>query len=295
MLETCRVDADQMQPLDAGAQVPDATTLAAHGFEQLSAARWYAAIGDGAASNLGSGGDRHGVAAINLGTSGAVRLLEEGTEVNVPYGLFGYRIDESRYLVGGAVSNLASLIQWCWRELDIPESIDELDELLESRTAPDHGLSVLPFWLNERAPRWRDDLAGTIFGITQATTSLDIAQATLESAFHRLALIISALRDTRSIERIVVSGGLVTRPSAMQRLSNVLNEPLDICSVTDASIRGAVAYVLSREAIQISSPEVAYRLSPDAALSEQFSQHRAHQLELERVSRGRYWSSAYAA
>jgi len=282
MLEVCRVNADQMQTLDAGPQKPDVARLAVHGFERLAAARWYAAIGDGAASNLGSGGDRHGVAAINLGTSGAVRLLEVGTEVDVPYGLFGYRIDESRYLVGGAISNLASLLQWCWRELDIPESIDELDNLLESRPAPDHGLVVLPFWLNERAPRWRDDLAGTIFGITQATTSLDIAQAILESAFHRLALIISALKDTRAIERIVVSGGLATRPSAMQRLSNVLNESIDVCSVTDASIRGAAAYVLSRENIQISSPEVAYRLKPDAELSGRFSQHRLHQLELER-------------
>jgi len=282
MLKICRVDVDRLQQLDAGPQRPDSAKLARHGLERLGDARWYAAIGDGAASNLGSGGDRHGVAAINLGTSGAVRLLEVGTEVNVPYGLFGYRIDEERYLVGGAISNLASLLQWCWRELDIPDSIDQLDDLLESRQTPEHGLAVLPFWLNERAPRWRDDLSGTIFGITQATTSLDIAQATLESAFHRLALIISALKQTRSIERIVVSGGLATRPSAMQRLSNVLNEPLEVCSVTDASIRGAAAYVLSRENITISSPEIAYRLIPDPKISERYSQQRDQQIQLER-------------
>lgn len=282
MRQVCGVDANQLPRLDAGAQTPDHACLARHGLSDLKDARWYAAIGDGAASNLGSGGDRPGVAAINLGTSGAVRLLETGAEVSAPYGLFGYRLDESRYLVGGAVSNLASLLQWCWRELDIPESYDEFEDLLAPRQRPEHGLSVLPFWLNERAPRWRDDLAGGIFGITQSTTSLDIAQATLESAYHRLALILDALNRTRQIKRIVVSGGLATRRTAMQRLCNVLGEPMDVCSVSDASIRGAAAYVLSREGVVIDEPDVAFSLTPDTELKSIFLEDRNRQLELER-------------
>ncbi len=282
MREICDVAAEQLPRLDPGPQRPDHTRLVQHGLEDLTDARWYAAIGDGAASNLGSGGDRPGVAAINLGTSGAVRLMESGENLDAPYGLFGYRLDESRYLVGGAVSNLASLLQWCWRELEIPDSYDAFEDLLESRPAPEHGLSVLPFWLNERAPRWRDDLTGGIFGLTQSTTSLDIAQATLESAYHRLALIVDALSKTREVKRIIVSGGLATRRSAMQRLCNVLGEPIEVCSVSDASIRGAVAYVLSREGVVIDEPDVAFSLTPDRQLKAEFASQRDRQVEFER-------------
>ena len=44
-------------------------------FPELRDVPWYPAIGDGAASNLGSGAVHPGVAAINIGTSAALRVI----------------------------------------------------------------------------------------------------------------------------------------------------------------------------------------------------------------------------
>jgi gluconokinase len=44
-------------------------------FPELREALWFPAIGDGAASNLGSGATKPGVAALNCGTSAAIRVV----------------------------------------------------------------------------------------------------------------------------------------------------------------------------------------------------------------------------
>ena len=50
----------------------------------LAEVPWVPAIGDGAASNLGSGCDSDRRIAINLGTSGAIRVLFRAERVEIP-------------------------------------------------------------------------------------------------------------------------------------------------------------------------------------------------------------------
>src|SRR5690606_13467965 len=54
---------------------------------QLRDARWYPAIGDGVASNIGKVCDDPSAVALALGTSGAMRLLMRGTPESIPDGL----------------------------------------------------------------------------------------------------------------------------------------------------------------------------------------------------------------
>ena len=60
-------------------------------FPELKGVPWFPGIGDGAASNLGSGATRPGLAAINVGTSAAVRVIREAKGVRAPLGLSCYR------------------------------------------------------------------------------------------------------------------------------------------------------------------------------------------------------------
>ncbi len=62
-------------------------------FSALSGTKWFPAIGDGAASNVGSGATAPGFAAINVGTSAALRVVTKAG-VRAPFGLFSYRIDK---------------------------------------------------------------------------------------------------------------------------------------------------------------------------------------------------------
>src|SRR5439155_9607313 len=117
--------------------------------------------------------------AINFGTSAALRVMKSSGRAQAPFGLFCYRVDERRFLIGGALSNAGNLRAWCVRELRLNE--DSIERELAARPAPLHGLSVLPFWLAERAPSWDEKKTGAIAGITQHTSALNILQAFTEA------------------------------------------------------------------------------------------------------------------
>ena len=163
-------------------------------FPVLSGVPWFAAIGDGAASNLGCGATQPGLAAINVGTSAALRLMKTGARPKAPFGLFCYRVDPSRYLVGGASSNAGNLRAWCLRTLQLKPA--QLEAQLAARPLPVHGLSVLPFWSAERAPSWNEDATGSIIGISHHTTPLDLFQAITEAGLYRIARIADLVLKT---------------------------------------------------------------------------------------------------
>jgi gluconokinase len=71
LLRKCGISAARLNAIsDAPGQI---TAAKARQFPELAGVPWFPAIGDGAASNLGSGATRTGVAAINVGTSAALR------------------------------------------------------------------------------------------------------------------------------------------------------------------------------------------------------------------------------
>ncbi len=213
-------------------------------YPALKDALWWPAIGDGAASNLGSGATRPGRAAINMGTSGALRVMREGPDAQSPFGLFCYRVDETRYVVGGAVSNAGNLRAWCRRELRLPANDRAIEAALAARPGPIDSLVVLPFWSPERAPTWCEDLGGVINGLNQNTTALDLLHAATDATYHRLAMIadlslgVGGSGDPRQTQ-IIVSGGILKSPSSLQRLADVLGRPLHPSTEPEASLRGA--------------------------------------------------------
>jgi gluconokinase len=205
-------------------------------WQALRAVPWFPAIGDGAAHSLGAGAAVPRVAALNVGTSAAIRLLCRPNSA-VPLGLFRYRIDQDRELVGGAISNAGGLRQWCCDHLRLPPE-RVLERVLAQRPGPLPGPEVLPFWLAERAPTWRDAAGGMIRGLTQATTAVDLYQAITEASYQRLAMILARLPRPRGL-CAVASGGVQRSPQALQRLADVLGIPLGVSREAELSLRGA--------------------------------------------------------
>src|SRR5205823_4546348 len=71
-----------------------------------------------------------------------------------PRGLWCYRLDRRRALLGGATSEGGNVYAWCRQMLKLPGD-DQLEAALAALPAADHGLTVLPHWAGERAPRRR--------------------------------------------------------------------------------------------------------------------------------------------
>ena len=274
LLDRLRLTRDHLNDLTEAPFEPTARWRGRRAFSQLAAARWYPALGDGAASNLGSGAVRPGLAAINVGTSAALRVMRAGPVRRFPFGLFCYRVDAARHLIGGAVSNAGNLRAWCLRELRLDEL--GLERRLAGRPLPAHGLTVFPFWSAERAPTWDEEHRGRIDGITFSTTALDILQALTEAAYFRIALIADLItRREPAAPQFIVSGGIERSPSSLQRLANILDRPIYPNAEPEASIRGAALYALEREGCRIVPLRLARPVRPQPAAAAAYKKERA--------------------
>lgn len=279
MLRLVKLTPEKLRPL-SDEPTPVAGALASE-FPELRGVPWFPAIGDGAASNLGSGATRPGLAAINVGTSAAIRVMREGQPASAPFGLFCYRVDARRYLVGGAVSNAGNLRAWCLRELKLTDG-PEIETALAARPGPQHGLSVLPFWTAERAPMWNEDDLGAIHGLRQSTTALDILQAITEATYHRVGRIHELLMaQEKTAPKLIVSGGIQKSASSMLRLANVLGQPVYASDEPEASIRGAAILALERLGFPIPEIKLSHPVKPQVKLAREYRAEREKQRELE--------------
>ena len=159
---------------------------------------WFPALGDGAANHIGSGCARPDQFSLMVGTTGAMRVLVPTIADGIPAGLWCYRLDRRRLIMGGALSNGGDVYAWLKRTLAFPKDVEAR---LEAATPGAHGLIVLPFLAGERSPYWRADLRGAIAGLSLATEPFDILHASLESISLRFREIYNLLVQERGRSR----------------------------------------------------------------------------------------------
>ncbi len=248
----------------------------------------FPAIGDGAASNLGSGAFAPGVVAINVGTSAAVRTVIT-TDAPLPFGLFRFVVDRERFLLGGAVSNAGNLRAWCRRELRLPNDEGELEKILRREAPRSNRLTILPFWASERAPSWPEHLDGVILGLTQASSAGDLLGATNAAISYRLADILELLEGAVGrAKKIIVSGGILHSPASLQLLANSLGRDLEVCGDSEASLRGAAAHALEQLGHKMVAPKFQHRIRHERSKTRRIREERARQRALEALLAG--WS-----
>ncbi len=242
----------------------------------------FPAIGDGAASNLGSGAATPGIVAINVGTSAAVRAIP-ARATPLPFGLFRFVVDVDRKLLGGAVSNAGNLHAWCLRELQLSPDRKKIEQLLRAPRDRNTRLTVLPFWVSERAPTWPENLPSVVVGMTQATTAADLLRATVSAVCHRLGDILEQLESvTGRSKKIVVSGGILQSSASLQILADSLGRDLIPCADQEASLRGAAVHALEQAGKSPPAPKYARRIRHDRKSAARARIERQRQIELER-------------
>jgi gluconokinase len=214
---------------------------------RLEHARWYPAIGDGAANNIGEGCMTPARAALMIGTSGAMRLMWAGTPLRqIPPALWCYRADHNRLVVGGALSDGGGLYAWLRDAFAVkPEQREATEHALALMEPDAHGLTVMPFWAGERSTNWSNNARGAILGLTMHTKPLDILRAAMEAVAYRLSFIGGALENVTRGFGIIASGGALLNSSTWaQIIADVLGRPLTLSGVPEASSRGAALHAL---------------------------------------------------
>lgn len=231
-------------------------------------------VGDGAAANIGSkcsgfstSGNTLGSQriAVTVGTSAAARVClnlqltsPPGTvkNITIPPGLFCYRVHRDRILVGGALTDGGSVIEWARSLLNLPSDesfnaclaqVSNMYEL-QRRDAPVSSLPInekimmIPFLGGERSTGFRGGARGCISGLTRQTTPEHIMFACLESVILRISCILklicevctSQCNDTELIEknRIIVASGKALEHNPLWR------KMLADCSSMDVVVDG---------------------------------------------------------
>lgn len=256
LLAALPVRADMLSPLvDHDEPVGTLRDEYASRWPALASARWFPAVADGAAANVGSGCIDATRAALTIGTSSAMRVVvpapsSSGEMMQVPGGLWAYRVARERELVGGALSEGGNLFAWMENALRLDDVKDIEKEL--AALAPDaHGLVLLPFLAGERAPDWVATARGAIAGLSLNTRPIEILRAGMEAIAYRLSLVFLLLRGVAPDARaLVASGGaLMKSPVWIQIIADTLAMPIIASAEPEATSRGTALLALKASGV----------------------------------------------
>ena len=215
-------------------------------WDKLKTAKWFLAIGDGAANNIGANCLKREKAALMIGTSGAMRVAFEGEVPDkIPFGLWCYRIDREKIIIGGALSDGGGLYYWLKKNFRLKKDDDKTEAKIERREADAHGITFLPFLAGERSTGYHEDASGAMIGLRSSHNKIDIVQAALESVAYRFAEIYDQLNSVSEIKEIIASGGALREsPVWTQIICDVLAQNMNLPDTREASSRGAVLLAL---------------------------------------------------
>ena len=150
-------------------------------------------------------------------------------------------------MLGGALSNGGSVLQWMQRTLMLPAE-DRLDAELGAMMPGSHGLTILPLFAGERSTGWRAEARAAIAGLNIHTSSLDILRAGLESVALRFRNVYEVMvQRLGAPSEVVASGGALSRlPSWTQMMADALGRPVLTCLERETTSRGAALLALER-------------------------------------------------
>ncbi len=213
---------------------------------------------DGCLANVGSFATEPGIAALTIGTSGAIRVAGHTAAVDVEFMPFNYRLDEKTFISGGPINNGGAALKWyaesiLQRTLSSEADYEAILKPAESVPPGSDGLVFLPYIQGERAPIWNSDTCGVFFGITSRHKQIHFTRAVLEGITFSLFQIARSLKKSGlDIFEIRVSGGFVKSKFWVQLLADIFGKRVRLASGDDASAIGAA--MIAMKALGMTTP-----------------------------------------
>lgn len=211
---------------------------------------------DGCCANLGSHTTGPGIAALTIGTSGAVRITSPKPVYNFEGMTFNYLLNQDTFVCGGAVNNGGIAINWLLQNFLQKEKLtsadyDELFATIDTIPAASDGLIFLPYLYGERAPLWDTQTSGAFLNIKPVHTRAHFLRAALEGVCYALYDVLKTVEDASvNITQVNISGGFVSSATWTQILADITGKRLVVLQPEDASAVGAI-YL----AMQVLHPE----------------------------------------
>ncbi|HKJ26112.1 MAG TPA: gluconokinase [Anaerolineales bacterium] len=225
---------------------------------------------DAANSNLGAGAINERQATCMIGTSGAYRIISSRPLLHPDASLWCYCVDETHWLVGGAINNGGLAITWLKDTLNelAPITFEELLAAAAQSLPGADGVICLPFFAGERSPNWNLDARAAFFGLSIEHSLPQVARAILEGVAFRLRSLDEILFDmSDSIEEVRASGGFTQSEFWVQLIADVLGRPISVPAEGETSTLGAAMWAYLGENSSTSFENI----SPWVSLSKTFA------------------------
>jgi len=242
LLRFLKIKRSQLPAIAPGSYTFRISDKFAKRWPRLADAEWFLPTADGATNNIGSGCVESDTAAVMVGTSGAMRVILDEPPKTIPDGLWCYRVDHRRAILGGALSDGGGLLDWLRVNLNLPNNADSI---IAKRLPARSSVTVEPYFAGERSTGYDENATGSILNLTMANDAVDIYQAAMEAIAGRFAEILRQIETVTPVRNIVASGGaLHNSPAFTHIIADTLRREITLSNTPEASMRGAVLLAL---------------------------------------------------
>jgi gluconokinase len=245
LLGASQISADLLSEIrDPDRPIGDVDSAVGRRWPALAGAVWFPVVADGFSSNVGVGAVDESTVAVAAATSGAMRVLVTGVPNNLPSGLWCYRVDASRSLLGGAVNDVGRVVSWLTSTVQISPASDRDDLLLPP---PELGTPlVLPFFTGERSTGWAADARAVFSGVSAGTTGAMLFRGPWRASQCHTPESPSSFTTLRAMRNRSWRAGRVTQdlPTLLQVLADIVQTPVVPINMKRTTLRGTALVAL---------------------------------------------------
>lgn len=206
--------------------------------------------GDGPMAQIGSGACEAGSVNVDLGTSGAARVITHEPVVDGGQRMWTYAVTEDSWVYGGILSNAGNGYNWLIRniaEFAHTKSLNEIFEIVNKKVSKlppaKDNLLFIPYLIRCRSPYWDDKVKATIYGLTHEHTFVDIVKSYLESIGFDLFSLVNIINEQVKVQnRIILTGGLARSDTVCQLLADILGKEIVTLKSSEGSLMGAAIF-----------------------------------------------------
>lgn len=280
-------------------------------------------LGDQSASLVGQLAVKPGSAKCTYGTgcfllynTGTRKLISEhGTLTTLGYWFPNLEGDDSKphYALEGSIAVAGSIIQWLRDNLKLIENAKDIGPLA-SQVENSGGVVFIPAFSGLYAPYWDGGARGTIFGMTQYTSSSHIARAALEGVCFQVRAILRAMandagasedfleealtnqNEKKPLSALAVDGGMSKADEVLQIQADILGPCVTVkraaiseCTALGAAIAAGLSFKDPLERVWQDFDDVIAKIHGDDDESNSF---RAKLPDDDRRKNWKRWESA---
>ena len=166
---------------------------------------------------------------------------------------------------GREMDLLATGTGYAWLNALFGFASGEFDARAASCPPGARGLTFRPYLAGgEQGALWDPTLRASIRGLSLTHTAADIARAFLEGMTFEIRRCLDVLAETADIERVVVCGHLVERPSSLQMLADVLERPVQLRRMASTAAVGAALGARPLAGLAVAAEGLRVDAAPDS-------------------------------